>query len=36
MTDSIKHFGFDISGKTEEEELYDATKGMGIEVEING
>ncbi|MEO8237159.1 MAG: lysine--tRNA ligase [Flavobacterium sp.] len=33
MTDSIKHFtGFDISGKTEEE-LYDAAKGMGIDVD---
>ncbi|MEO8534239.1 MAG: lysine--tRNA ligase [Flavobacterium sp.] len=32
MTDSIKHFtGFDISGKTEEE-LYEAARGMGIEV----
>ncbi|MBE0391058.1 lysyl-tRNA synthetase class 2 [Flavobacterium sp. 7E] len=33
MTDSIKHFtGFDISGKTEAE-LFDAAKGMGIEVD---
>ncbi|WP_298221088.1 lysine--tRNA ligase [Flavobacterium sp.] len=33
MTDSIKHFtGFDISGKTEAE-LYEAAKGMGIEVD---
>ncbi|NHM05622.1 lysine--tRNA ligase [Flavobacterium sp. CYK-4] len=33
MTDSIKHFtGFDISGKTETE-LYEAAKGMGIEVD---
>ncbi|MCC9073336.1 lysine--tRNA ligase [Flavobacterium sp. F-65] len=33
MTDSIKHFtGFDISGKTEEE-LYEAAKGMGIDVD---
>ena len=32
MTDSIKHFtGFDISGKTEAE-LFEAAKGMGIEV----
>ena len=32
MTDSIKHFtGFDISGKSEAE-LYEAAKGMGIEV----
>ena len=35
MTDSIKHFtGFDISGKTEEE-LFEAARGMGIEVEQN-
>jgi lysyl-tRNA synthetase class 2 len=34
MTDSIKHFtGFDISGKNRREELYDAAKGMGIEVD---
>ena len=33
MADSIKHFtGFDINGKTEEE-LFDAAKGMGIEVD---
>ncbi|KQO33876.1 lysine--tRNA ligase [Flavobacterium sp. Leaf82] len=33
MTDSIKHFtGFDISGKTEEE-LFDAARGMGIDVD---
>ncbi|MBW4971497.1 lysine--tRNA ligase [Croceibacter atlanticus] len=33
MTDSIKHFtGFDISGKTEKE-LYEAAKGMGIDVD---
>ncbi|KAB1156590.1 lysine--tRNA ligase [Flavobacterium luteum] len=33
MTDSIKHFtGFDISGKSESE-LYDAAKGMGIDVD---
>ncbi|MEN2400782.1 lysine--tRNA ligase [Flavobacterium sp. MC2016-06] len=33
MTDSIKHFtGFDISGKSEEE-LYEAAKGMGIDVD---
>ena len=33
MTDSIKHFtGFDISGKTEAE-LYEACKGMGIDVD---
>ena len=33
MTDSIKHFtGFDISGKTEEE-LFEAARGMGIEVD---
>ncbi|MCG9791254.1 lysine--tRNA ligase [Flavobacterium algicola] len=33
MTDSIKHFtGFDISGKTEAE-LFEAAKGMGIEVD---
>jgi lysyl-tRNA synthetase class 2 len=33
MTDSIKHFtGFDISGKTEAQ-LYEAAKGMGIEVD---
>jgi lysyl-tRNA synthetase class 2 len=33
MTDSIKHFtGFDISGKSEAE-LYEAAKGMGIEVD---
>lgn len=33
MTDSIKHFtGFDISGKRETE-LFDAAKGMGIEVD---
>jgi lysyl-tRNA synthetase class 2 len=33
MTDSIKHFtGFDISGKSEAE-LFDAAKGMGIEVD---
>ncbi|WP_348813770.1 lysine--tRNA ligase [Flavobacterium maritimum] len=33
MTDSIKHFtGFDISGKSETE-LFDAAKGMGIEVD---
>jgi lysyl-tRNA synthetase class 2 len=33
MTDSIKHFtGFDISGKSEME-LFDAAKGMGIEVD---
>jgi lysyl-tRNA synthetase class 2 len=33
MTDSIKHFtGFDISGKSEKE-LYDAAKGMGIDVD---
>src|SRR6478609_689172 len=33
MTDSIKHFtGFDISGKSEEE-LFEAAKGMGIEVD---
>jgi lysyl-tRNA synthetase, class II len=33
MTDSIKHFtGFDISGKSEDE-LYEAAKGMGIEVD---
>lgn len=33
MTDSIKHFtGFDISGKSEEQ-LYEAAKGMGIEVD---
>ena len=32
MTDSIKHFtGFDISGKNETE-LFDAAKGMGIDV----
>jgi hypothetical protein len=32
MTDSIKHFtGFDISGKSEAE-LFDAAKGMGIDV----
>jgi lysyl-tRNA synthetase class 2 len=32
MTDSIKHFtGFDISGKSEEE-LFEAAKGMGIDV----
>jgi lysyl-tRNA synthetase class 2 len=31
MTDSIKHFtGFDISG---EAELFDAAKGMGIDVD---
>jgi lysyl-tRNA synthetase class 2 len=33
MTDSIKHFtGFDISGKSEAQ-LYEAAKGMGIEVD---
>ena len=33
MADSIKHFtGFDITGKTEEE-IFDAAKGMGIEVD---
>ena len=33
MTDSIKHFtGFDISGKTEAQ-LYEAAKGMAIEVD---
>jgi len=33
MTNSIKHFtGFDISGKSEAE-LYEAAKGMGIEVD---
>lgn len=33
MTDSIKEFtGFDITGKSEEE-LYEAAKGMGIEVD---
>lgn len=33
MTDSIKHFtGLDISGKTEKE-LYEAAKGMGIDVD---
>ncbi len=33
MTDSIKHFtGFDITGKTEEE-LFEAAKGMGIDVD---
>ncbi|MFT4984039.1 MAG: lysyl-tRNA synthetase class 2 [Flavobacterium sp.] len=33
MTDSIKHFtGFDISGKSEAE-LFDAAKGMGIDVD---
>jgi lysyl-tRNA synthetase class 2 len=33
MTDSIKHFtGFDISGKTEEE-LFEAARGMGIDVD---
>ncbi len=33
MTDAIKHFtGFDISGKTENE-LFDAAKSMGIEVD---
>ncbi len=33
MTDSIKHFtGFDISGKSEAD-LYEAAKGMGIEVD---
>lgn len=33
MTDSIKHFtGFDISGKTEKE-LYEAAKGMGVDVD---
>lgn len=33
MTDSIKHFtGFDISGKSETE-LFDAARGMGIEVD---
>ncbi len=33
MTDSIKHFtGFDITGKTEEE-IREAAKGMGIEVD---
>jgi lysyl-tRNA synthetase class 2 len=33
MTDSIKHFtGFDISGKSEEE-LFEAARGMGIEVD---
>jgi lysyl-tRNA synthetase class 2 len=33
MTDSIKHFtGFDISGKTEAE-LFEAAKGMGIDVD---
>jgi len=33
MTDSIKEFtGFDITGKTEEE-LFEAAKGMGIEVD---
>lgn len=33
MADSIKHFtGFDIIGKTEEE-LFEAAKGMGIEVD---
>ena len=33
MTDSIKHFtGFDISGKTEQE-LFEAARGMGIEVD---
>ncbi|RKS98884.1 lysine--tRNA ligase [Flavobacterium sp. 123] len=33
MTDSIKHFtGFDISGKNEAE-LFEAAKGMGIEVD---
>ena len=33
MTDSIKHFtGFDISGKSETE-LFDAAKGMGIDVD---
>ena len=33
MTDSIKHFtGFDISGKSEDE-LFNAAKGMGIDVD---
>jgi len=33
MADSIKHFtGFDITGKTEDE-LFEAAKGMGIEVD---
>ena len=33
MADSIKHFtGYDITGKTEKE-LFDAAKGMGIEVD---
>jgi lysyl-tRNA synthetase class 2 len=33
MTDSIKHFtGFDISGKSESE-LFDAARGMGIDVD---
>jgi lysyl-tRNA synthetase class 2 len=33
MTDSIKHFtGFDISGKSEEE-LFEAARGMGIDVD---
>ena len=33
MTDSIKHFtGFDISGKTEQQ-LFDAARGMGIDVD---
>ncbi|NDP26848.1 MAG: lysine--tRNA ligase [Flavobacterium sp.] len=33
MTDSIKHFtGFDISGKSEAE-IFDAAKGMGIDVD---
>ncbi|WP_010181461.1 lysine--tRNA ligase [Aquimarina agarilytica] len=33
MADSIKHFtGFDITGKTEEE-LFEAAKGMGIDVD---
>jgi lysyl-tRNA synthetase class 2 len=35
MTDSIQHFtGFDISGKSEAE-LFEAARGMGIEVDEN-
>jgi lysyl-tRNA synthetase class 2 len=35
MTDSIKHFtGFDISGKSETE-LFDAARGMGIDVDAS-
>ena len=35
MTDSIKHFtGFDISGKSEAE-LFDAARGMGIDVDAS-